>query len=229
MKPPPRIFTGILTVFALSFALLAMAPALQLGSLQPAVDEDTGDIYPIDVSGVQAQGRAVYVSQGCVACHTQQVRDPGEGADIARGWGVRRTVARDYIYEKPLLLGYMRYGPDLANIGTRKDPDDPYKYTAAWHYMHLYDPRLTSPGSIMPSYKFLFDKRKIAGQEDADALKLTGDQAPGPGYEIVPGNQARALVGFLTNLDHSHPLKEAGPNIQPPAAKTTGTTGGTAK
>ena len=31
MKPPPRIFTGILTVFALSFALLAMAPALQLG------------------------------------------------------------------------------------------------------------------------------------------------------------------------------------------------------
>ena len=227
MKQPPPIFNGILAVFALSFAVLAMAPAIQIGGLQPTVDEDSGDIYPIDVSGVQAQGRAVYVSQGCVACHTEQVRDPSEGADLARGWGVRRTVARDYIYEKPALLGSMRFGPDLANIGSRKpDPklgDDPDKYSVAWHYRHLYDPRGTSPGSIMPSYKFLFETQKIAGQEDADALKLTDDKAPPAGYEIVPGSEARALVAYLTTLDHSHPLKEAGPNIEPP--KTSGTTG----
>ena len=225
MKQAPSIFNGILAVFALSFAVLALAPALQIGGLQPVVDEDSGDIYPIDVSGVQAQGRAVYVSQGCVACHTEQVRDPSEGADIARGWGVRRTVARDYIYEKPALLGYMRFGPDLANIGSRKpDPklgDDPDKYTAEWHYRHLYDPRGTSPGSIMPSYKFLFEKRKVAGQPDADAVKLEGEEALAVGYEIVPGPEARALVAYLTTLDHSHPLKEAGPNIEPP--KTSGT------
>lgn len=226
MKQPSSIFNGILAVFALSFAVLAMAPAIQLGGLQPFVDEDAGDIYPIDVSGVQAEGRAVYVSQGCVSCHTEQVRDPSEGADIERGWGVRRTVARDYIYEKPVLLGTMRFGPDLANIGTRKDPDNPDKYSVAWHYMHLYNPQATSPGSIMPSYKFLFEDRKIAGQEDTEALKLTGDQAPEPGYEIVPSAEARDLVAYLTSLDHSHPLKEAGPNIQPP--KTTGT-GGVAK
>ena len=64
MKQPPPIFSGILAVFALSFAVLAMAPAIQLGGLQPQVDEDTGDIYPIDVSGVGAEGRAVYVSRG---------------------------------------------------------------------------------------------------------------------------------------------------------------------
>ncbi len=82
MKQPPPIFTGILGVFAISFVLLAMAPALQLNGLQPDVNEDTGDIYPIDVSGIGAQGRAVYISQGCVACHTEQVRGAGEGADL---------------------------------------------------------------------------------------------------------------------------------------------------
>jgi cytochrome c oxidase cbb3-type subunit 2 len=226
LKQPSSIFNGILAVFAISFAVLAMAPAIQLGGLQPFVDEDAGDIYPIDVSGVQAEGRAVYVSQGCVSCHTEQVRDPSEGADIERGWGLRRTVARDYIYEKPVLLGTMRFGPDLANIGTRKDPDNPDRYSVAWHYMHLYNSQATSPGSIMPSYTFLFEDRKIVGQEYPEALKLTGDQAPEPGHEIVPSAEARDLVAYLTSLDHSHPLKEAGPNIQPP--KTTGT-GGAAK
>jgi cytochrome c oxidase cbb3-type subunit 2 len=225
LKQSPSIFTGILAVFTLSFAVMAMAPAFQLNSLQPKVDEDLGDIYPIDVSGVQAEGRAVYVSQGCVACHTEQVRGLDDGADIARGWGVRRTVARDYIYEKPVLLGSMRFGPDLANIGARKDKDDPEKYTAAWHYMHLYDPQATSPGTNMPSYKFLFDKKKIAGQKDLDALSLPAGTVP-DGYQIVPSMQARQLVAYLTNLDHSHALPEAGPNIQP--AKT-GVTGGAAK
>ena len=219
MKTSP-IFNGILAVFALSFALLAMAPAIQLGSLQPVVNEDTGDIYPIDVAGIQAEGRAVYVSQGCVACHTEQVRDASDGADIARGWGVRKTVARDYIYEKPVMLGYMRIGPDLANIGVRTEKDDPDKYSRAWHFLHLYDPQKTSPGTNMPSYNFLFEKRKIVGQPDEDALKLTGDEAPPAGYQIVPSAQARQLVAYLTNLDHSHPLPEAGPNIEP--AKTTG-------
>jgi cytochrome c oxidase cbb3-type subunit 2 len=226
VKQPPPIFTGILGVFAISFVLLAMAPALQLNGLQPDVNEDTGDIYPIDVSGIGAQGRAVYVSQGCVACHTEQVRGAGEGADLARGWGLRRTVARDYIYDSPVVLGYMRFGPDLANIGTRTDPDNPDKYSAAWHYKHLYDPRLTSGDSIMPSYKFLFDTRKIAGQPDADALQLPGGEAPPPGYEIVPTTAARELVAYLTTLDHSHALTEAGANLPPP--KTSGT-GGAAK
>jgi cytochrome c oxidase cbb3-type subunit 2 len=218
VKPFPSIFSGILAVFALSFIVLAMAPSLQLGSLQPYVNEDTGDIYPIDTSGVGAEGAAVYVSQGCVACHTEQVRGAGEGADIQRGWGVRRTVARDYIYDRPVLLGDMRLGPDLANIGARKDPDDPNKYTATWHYLHLYNPRSVVPGSIMPSYRFLFEKRKIVGQVDAEALKLTGDLAPPAGYEIVPTSKARDLVGYLMTLDHSHPLAEAGPNV-----KITGT------
>lgn len=226
MNQEPPIFNGILAVFALSFMVLAMVPAIQLGSLQPKVDEDTNDIYPIDVAGAEAEGRAVYVSQGCIACHTEQVTSASDGADIARGWGVRRTVARDYIYENPPLLGYMRLGPDLANIGTRTSSKDPDKYSRSWHYLHLYAPELTSPGSIMPSYSFLFEKRKIVGQRDAEALDLPPRLAPPPGYQIVPTNQAKQLVGYLTTLDHSHPLPEAGPNAEPPKLAAAG---GTAK
>jgi cytochrome c oxidase cbb3-type subunit 2 len=118
----------------------------------------------------------------------------------------------------------MRFGPDLANIGARKpgEGDAADKYTAAWHYMHLYDPEATSPGTNMPSYRFLFEEKKIVGQEDADALQLTGDDAAKPGYQIVPTAAARQLVAYLTGLDHSHPLVEAGPNVQAAASSAGG-------
>jgi hypothetical protein len=32
-------------------------------------------------------------------------------------WGERRSAPRDYLFEYPVLLGKMRLGPDLANIG----------------------------------------------------------------------------------------------------------------
>jgi len=210
MKQFSTFFGGILAVFALSFVGLVMIPQVQLGNLQPFVDEDAGDIYPINAGGEAAQGRHVYAANGCIYCHTQQVRDPYNGADILRKWGTRRTVARDYIYAEPALLGNMRNGPDLANIGTRKDEKDGFKYTQAWHYLHLYNPQLVSPGSSMPSFAYLFEKRKIVGERAIDALDLTGNDAPEAGYEVVPSAAARSLVALLLTLDHSHPLKEAG-------------------
>ena len=60
----------------------------------------------------------------------------------------------------------------------------------------------------MPPFRYLFIKRKITGQRAIDALDLTGPEAPEPGYEIVPTDEARALVGYLLSLDHSHTLKE---------------------
>jgi cytochrome c oxidase cbb3-type subunit II len=220
------VFGGLFAAFTLSFILFVMFPQIHLGNLQPQVDEEAGDIYPINAGGEAAQGREVYAANGCIYCHTQQVRDDADSPDIARGWGPRRTVARDYIYEQPVLLGVLRTGPDLTNIGTRKDPKDAFKYSAAWHYQHLYDPRTVSPGSIMPSYAYLFERRKILGQRAADALELKGSAAPEAGWEIVPGPQARALVGYLMSLDRTHPLKEAGPQQapapSPPPLQTAG-------
>ena len=75
------------------------------------------------------------------------------GPDIARGWGNRRTVARDFLFDYPVMLGSQRVGPDLANIGVRQ-PD------ANWHLRHLYAPAAEVKGSTMPAYPFLFERRE---------------------------------------------------------------------
>ena len=60
----------------------------------------------------------------------------------------------------------------------------------------------------MPAYRFLYEKRRIAGERSPDALKLTGSDAPPAGWEIVPSYDAECLVAYLMSLDQSHPLKE---------------------
>jgi len=193
---------GIFATFSLALVGVVAVPRAQLVNLQPQVDEDNPtDVYPVNTGGVSDQGRQVFVANGCIACHSQQVRGPGS-IDIARGWGTRRTVALDYLYGQPIRLGTMRNGPDLTNIGTRQS-------SAEWHYLHLYNPRTVTPGSIMPPFHFLFQVRKISGERASDALYLSGSDMPPDGYEVIPTPEAKALVGYLLSLDKSHPLKEA--------------------
>jgi len=211
------LLAGIIGSFALSTFLLVLVPQMQLGGMQPQYTDDEGkitDIYPIENRGIAASGRAVYISEGCVYCHSQQVRDVQNGADLDRGWGVRRTVARDYLFDSPPLLGSSRIGPDLANVGSakwRNEPTDedpqykPAKRDAAWHLLHLYDPRTIVKESNMPSYRYLFEERPISGQRSVDALNVPTKD----GWEVVPKPEARELVGYLLSLDRSHPLKEA--------------------
>jgi len=132
------------------------------------------------------------------------------GSDIARGWGRRRTVAQDFLYDNPVQPGVMRIGPDLANIGLRP-------YDADWHYRHLYGPDSVVQGSKMPPYRYLFEKRKLGGKPAPDALKLTGALAPEAGYEIAPKPEAQALVAYLLSLRAEAPLFEA-PYTPPPAS-----------
>jgi cytochrome c oxidase cbb3-type subunit 2 len=76
----------------------------------------------------------------------------------------------------------------------------------------------------MPSYKFLYEKRRITGERSADALKLAGQDAPGDEWEIVPSYDAKCLVAYLMSLDQSHELKEAKLTSAPassPAAATS--------
>jgi cbb3-type cytochrome oxidase cytochrome c subunit len=98
---------------------------------------------------------------------------------------------------------------------------EPPTYSTAWHYQHLYSPRSLTLDSNMPAYRFLYEKRRISGERSADALKLTGKEAPGEGWEIVPTYDAQCLVAFLMSLDQSHPLKEvksAAPAAAPAAS-----------
>jgi cytochrome c oxidase cbb3-type subunit 2 len=138
------------------------------------------------------------------------------GPDIARGWGRRRNVARDFIFDFPVALGSQRIGPDLANLGARQ-PD------AGWHLRHLYAPRLEVKGSAMPPYRFLFEKRKIERSASPDAMVLPPDLAPPPGYEIVPKPEAGALVAYLLSLRADAPLIEAPLTVAPAVAAASAT------
>ena len=210
----PILFTGIFATFAFAWFGQTLLPQSRLGGLQPQTDEDGGDIYPVNNAGVVARGRKVYISEGCYYCHTQLVRDEEGGSDIDRGWGARRTVARDYIYDNPSVLGIARNGPDLANMGNPDlvDPVTKKPRTLEGCRMavdaHLYNPRSTVEDSAMPSYKYLFEKRKIVSERSDDALKLDGDYAVESGYEVVPTSEAKDLVAYLLSLNRSHALKE---------------------
>lgn len=142
------------------------------------------------------------------------------GPDIARGWGKRRTVAEDFLYDAPVMLGSQRIGPDLANVGARK-PDE------NWHLMHLYAPRFQVKDSAMPPYRFLFEKRRIERAPSMDALALPPEIAPAPGYEIVPKPEAKALAAYLTSLKADAPLYVA-PLTVAQAATPGATTNATA-
>ncbi|HTL15669.1 MAG TPA: cbb3-type cytochrome c oxidase subunit II [Patescibacteria group bacterium] len=135
------------------------------------------------------------------------------GPDIVRGWGKRRTVAEDFLYDSPVMPGSQRIGPDLANVGSRL-PD------VNWHLLHLYNPKIV-PGSPMPPYRFMFEKRRIERARSPDALALKDELAPEPGYEIVPRAEARALVAYLTSLHATAPLFNAPLSVPAPAPQST--------
>jgi len=126
------------------------------------------------------------------------------GPEIERGWGHRGNVGQDYLQDSPVFLGSQRLGPDLANIGLRA-PD------STWHLNHLYEPASVVPGSTMPAYRFLFEKRAVVAGHRAspDRLKVIKDPKTNAEFEIVPTERARALVAYLQSLQSDAPLFEA--------------------
>jgi cbb3-type cytochrome oxidase cytochrome c subunit len=274
MKGLIPLFVGLFGTFTFSWVGLTVIPNLQIGALNPQIEED--DRYPMPQSGMVEHGRSIYAANGCIYCHSRQVRPDYASSDIDRKWGVRRSAPRDYIFDRPVLLGKERLGPDLANVGKRGEAQEspapnaappgspeqspaapgqspaassspaapappagtnaspaasvspnptgePSLYSEAWHHKHLYAPRSMNPDtrdSTMPAYQFLYEKRRISGERSADALQLTGSNAPSAGWEVVPTYDAKCLVAYLMAQDQTHPLKEVKgmPGAAPPAA-----------
>jgi cytochrome c oxidase cbb3-type subunit 2 len=197
---------GILLTIVASVTGLVVVPNWQFRELQPVKKAD-GTQYPVPYFGEQLKGRQVYIDQGCIYCHSQQIRMKGYGADIRRNWGTRRSVPRDYIYEKPHQLGTMRTGPDLASIGSRQPSE-------VWHALHLYDPQLTSPGSVMPRYRYLFVEVKDGealppGAFPTDVVKVPKPLQKNGITQLVPTERGKALIEYLKSLNKTFPLPEA--------------------
>lgn len=224
MDKPSTLFTGIFGAFIVSCGTMVLLPDNEIGSLNPVTPDWDGSqlsvtsVYPLDRRFL---GRGQYVADGCFYCHTQQVRDAQYGQDMVRGWGVRRTVARDYIYEDVPLLGAMRLGPDFANYSSASwrnepadDPKRPAKRDAAWIYKHLFNPNsIVKEGSLCPPRKDLFDRVEIAGAPSPNAAHVDGK------YEWIPKAEARNLAAYLLGQDRSHPLAEAPTMITPKEEK----------
>ena len=173
--------------------LMGVLPGMALSPIPPGPG-----VHPL--SALEQRGRAVYVSEGCAYCHTQQVRPlPSD-----RPFG-RPSAPGDFAYQTPELLGAHRTGPDLTNIGARQ-------VSATWQYIHLFNPRIVVPRSVMPSYPWLFKVREGVANP-ADAVPLPPGSAPA-GRTVVPTPDGVALVTYLLGLKQA-PLPAPGATPAP--------------
>lgn len=179
------------SILAFATVLLVILPAGEIRTVAPPPQ-----LKPY--TEAQLRGRAQYVSLGCVYCHSQQPRTPEQAPDAARGWG-RASTAPDYAYDSPHLLGTMRTGPDLLNIGARMP-------SQAWHLTHLYQPRAIHPKSIMPGYPFLFRIKPSAAPGDV-VVHLPAAYRPDSGV-VVARPEALDLVSYLLSLDRTYPAAD---------------------
>ena len=148
------------------------------------------------LTALEDSGKRIFISEGCVACHTQQVRNLA----MDKVWGDRPSVAADYARNTRLdvwrntatLMGSERTGPDLTNIGNRQP-------SAAWHFLHLYNPRSVMPASIMPAYPWLFIAKDYAFPEDV-VVSVPDEYRKGIAGKIVASPMALALVAYLKSL-----------------------------
>ena len=193
-----KLAAGAMVALGVATAALVVMPYIQVRDIQPPPQ-----LKPY--TDAQLRGRQVYIANGCVYCHSQQPRDRSLGPDLQRGWG-RASVPGDYVYDKPHLLGSMRTGPDLFNIGARQPSED-------WHLGHIYQPRAYVKESIMPSYPYLFRVKdaKDAEREGEKPLTLPPGYAPREGQVVVPTPEALDLVKYLQSLDHTYPVLPAPP------------------
>lgn len=90
------------------------------------------------------RGRAVYISEGCIHCHSQYVRPNTQDVMM---WGPVLSMQQVHA-QRPPLIGNRRQGPDLTQIGARRSP--------LWLEMHMVAPAELNEGTVMPSYAFLF-------------------------------------------------------------------------
>lgn len=188
------LLIGAIGVLLLATLMLVILPAWQMRTAEPPVQ-----LQPY--SAEQLLGRQHYVANGCVYCHSQQPRSTGQTLfDSAHGWG-RASTPGDYFYDAPHLLGTMRTGPDLMNIGARMKSRD-------WHLTHLYQPRAIFDWSLMPSYPYLFEVKQQAAENDV-VVRLPRAFQPDDNSVVVARPEALELVDYLLSLDRTYPASES--------------------
>jgi cytochrome c oxidase cbb3-type subunit 2 len=151
------LLIGILIVVAIG-GLVEIVPLFLLGS----TIEKVQGMRPY--SPLELAGRDIYLREGCYNCHSQMIRSL---RDEVERYG-HYSLAAESMYDHPFQWGSKRTGPDLARIGG--------KYSDGWHVEHLIAPRAIVPGSVMPGYPFLAERKLDAANiaSRMQALALAG-------------------------------------------------------
>ncbi|MGY4385048.1 cytochrome c oxidase cbb3-type subunit 2 [Pedobacter sp. UYP24] len=185
-----KLFTTALLLFLVLTLFVCIMPALN----NQLINEPLPNA--IALSDEAVMGKAVFISNGCVACHTQQVRN----IDMDKIWGERPSVAADYAdNHRPdfwrntgTLMGTERTGPDLANIGQRQPSID-------WHLAHLFNPRMVVKESIMPRYSWLFTIKDKLEKGDVE-VNIPVEYLDGQKGRVVATADVLNLVAYLKEL-----------------------------
>lgn len=159
-----------------------------------------------DLSEEAILGKQSFIANGCVACHTQQVRI----VDMDKIWGNRPGIAADYAgitrtsfwANTATLMGTERTGPDLTNVGSRQP-------SLTWNLLHLYQPRAVVEQSIMPAYPWLFETKEDLKDDDVEII-VPDEFRKNVRGKIVATKEALHLVAYLQSLKQT-PLPEGRP------------------
>jgi cytochrome c oxidase cbb3-type subunit I/II len=156
-------------------------------------------------TALELEGRDLYIKEGCNSCHTQMVR-PFRSETARYG---EYSKAGEFVCDHPFLWGSKRTGPDLHRIGG--------KYGHSWHYRHMLDPELTSPGSIMPKYDWLFERTLDISNTTAKINAMRAIGVPYPeGYENNVEAEMKAQASKIA-ADIENELKQDGVKVKPDA------------
>jgi cytochrome c oxidase cbb3-type subunit II len=195
---------GSTLVYAVLAVIMGVWPGLELSRTPPGPG-----VEPLTV--LQAEGRDVYVANGCSYCHTQQIRPLPQDEVFGRP-----SSPGDFAYQTPELLGSERTGPDLTNIGVRQP-------STVWQYIHLYNPRAVVPDSVMPAFDWMFE---VVDQAPPGVTPVTLPKAYAPAHGVVvPTHEAQALLAYLLSLKQTAlpgGAGESGSIMPPPMTGTTG-------
>src|SRR5205814_1249109 len=171
MKGLIPLFIGLFGTFTFSWVGLMVIPNLQIGALNPQMDQADARQPPPPT----AQPAAATAKASPVASAPQPPPATAQAAAANAKASPAASASPNPSGESAL-------------------------YSEAWHHRHLYSPRSMSPDtrdSTMPAYQFLYETRRIGGERSADALQLTGADAPPDGWEVVPSYDAKCLVAYL--------------------------------
>lgn len=215
LERKPVLFMVLALIAILVGSIVEMMPTFMISSNVPTISS----VQPY--TALEIQGRDLYIKEGCVNCHTQTVR-PFRSETARYG---EYSKAGEYVYDHTFLWGSKRTGPDLHRIGG--------KYPNKWHFDHMLDPTITSPGSIMPAYPWLIEQtidisstkkklnalrivgvpytnEQIANAEEdliAQAQEITRD-LESTGVQVRYDSEIVALIAYLQRLGTDIKVKD---------------------